>query len=166
MGKLLSVVLVLCLCGCSAWDGFKEATGMIPETSTVELTIKASDILNVREGGQSSPVILRIHELTSPVLFRSMDFFALFESDKAALSDEYIKRYEYQVKPGDDIHEILTLDAKTRALGVSVAFRNIDGATWRKVFLVDEKTKYSLRVNLKGNEMSLKGSPGVEQTYF
>lgn len=97
------------LSGCSMWDQFKESTGITPETSSVELVIEASSVLNVREGGQSSPVILRVHELTSPVLFRSLDFFALFENDKASLGDEYIKRYEYQMQPGDKIHEFWSL---------------------------------------------------------
>ena len=91
------------LSGCSMWGQFKESTGITPETSSIELVIEASSVLNVREGGQSSPVILRVHELTSPVLFRSLDFFALFENDKASLGDEYIKRYEYQMQPGEKL---------------------------------------------------------------
>lgn len=56
------------------WEQFKESSGITPETSSIELVIEASELLNVREQGQSSPVILRVHELTSPVLFRSLDF--------------------------------------------------------------------------------------------
>lgn len=166
MRKLLTLSLILLLSGCTMWDQFKESTGITPETSSIELIITADKILNVREGGQSSPVILRIHELNSPVLFRNLDFFALFENDKDALGDEYIKRYEYQIQPGDVIHETLVLDPATRAIGFSVAFRDINGSSWRKVELIEEKSEYFLKLNLKESELSSNNTRGIEQIYF
>lgn len=148
------------------WEQFKESSGITPETSSIELVIEASEHLNIREQGQSSPVILRVHELTSPVMFRSLDFFALFENDKASLGDEYIKRYEYQLQPGDKLHELLELDPKTRALGFSVAFRNINGSSWRKVEVIEEKSEYFLRLKVEGSELSSNNTRGIEQTYF
>ncbi|EGQ8092648.1 type VI secretion system lipoprotein TssJ [Vibrio vulnificus] len=154
------------LSGCSMWDQFKESTGITPETSSIELVIEASSVLNVREGGQSSPVILRVHELTSPVLFRSLDFFALFENDKTSLGDEYIKRYEYQMQPGEKIHEFLELDPTTRAVGFSVAFRDIDGSSWRKVEVIEEKSEYYIKLKLEGSELISDKTRGIEQVYF
>ncbi len=165
--KALSILVIsLIMSGCTMWGQLKESTGLTPTTSSIELIIEADDVLNVREGGQSSPVILRIHELSSPVLFRSLDFFALFENDKASLGDEYLKRYEYQLQPGDSIHEIIELTPETRALGFSVAFRNISGSSWRRVELVEEKTEYYLKLKLKGSELSTDATRGIEQTYF
>ncbi|WP_026025319.1 type VI secretion system lipoprotein TssJ [Aliivibrio logei] len=166
MRNILTLTLILLLSGCTMWDQFKESTGITPETSSIELIITADSILNVREGGQSSPVILRIHELNSPVLFRNLDFFALFENDKASLGDEYIKRYEYQIQPGDVIHETLVLNPETRAIGFSVAFRDINGSSWRKVELIEEKSEYFLKLNLKESELSSNNTRGIEQTYF
>lgn len=166
MRNILTLTLILLLSGCTMWDQFKESTGITPETSSIELIITADSILNVREGGQSSPVILRIHELNSPVLFRNLDFFALFENDKASLGDEYIKRYEYQIQPGDVIHENLVLDPETRAIGFSVAFRDINGSSWRKVELIEEKSEYFLKLSLKDSELSSNNTRGIEQTYF
>ncbi|WP_102306976.1 type VI secretion system lipoprotein TssJ [Vibrio lentus] len=166
MRKLIILITLFLLSGCSMWEQFKESSGITPETSSIELVIEASELLNVREQGQSSPVILRVHELTSPVLFRSLDFFALFENDKASLGDEYIKRYEYQLQPGDELHEILELDPTTRALGFSVAFRDIDGSSWRKVEVIEEKSEYFLRLKVEGSELSSNNTRGIEQTYF
>ncbi len=154
------------LSGCSMWEQLKESTGIVPETSSIELVIEASTVLNLREGGQSSPVILRIHELASPVLFRSLDFFALFENDKESLGDEYIKRYEYQLQPGDSLTEILVLDPATRAVGFSVAFRDINGSSWRKVEVIEENSEYFLKLQLKGSELSSNNTRGIEQVYF
>ncbi|WP_299014997.1 type VI secretion system lipoprotein TssJ [uncultured Photobacterium sp.] len=166
MRSLVIVILLSLLSGCAMWEQFKESSGITPETASIELLIEASDVLNVREGGQSSPVILRIHELSSPVLFRSLDFFALFENDKASLGDEYIKRYEYQPQPGNRIHETLTLDPATRALGFSVAFRNINGSSWRKVEIIEEKSEYFLKLKLEDSELTTDNTRGIEQTYF
>lgn len=166
MRNFLLSLIVLMMSGCSMWDQFKESSGITPETSSIELVIEADSVLNLRKGGQPSPVILRVHELSSPVLFRSLDFFALFENDKAALGDEYIKRYEYQVQPGDNIHQMLELDPATRAVGFSVAFRDIDGSAWRKVEVIEEKSEYYLKLKLKGSELSSNTTRGIEQTYF
>ncbi|WP_080518038.1 type VI secretion system lipoprotein TssJ [Vibrio atlanticus] len=166
MHKLIAPIILFLLSGCSMWEQFKESSGITPETSSIELVIEASEHLNIREQGQSSPVILRVHELTSPVMFRSLDFFALFENDKASLGDEYIKRYEYQLQPGDKLHELLELDPKTRALGFSVAFRNINGSSWRKVEVIEEKSEYFLRLKVEGSELSSNNTRGIEQTYF
>ena len=166
MRNIVIFTLVLLLSGCSMWEQFKESTGITPETSSMELIITADKILNLRQGGQSSPVILRIHELNSPVLFRNLDFFALFENDKAALGDEYIKRYEYQIQPGDVIHETLVLDPETRAIGFSVAFRDINGSSWRKIEMIEEKSEYFLKLSLKNSKLSSNNTRGIEQTYF
>ncbi|MGR5286368.1 type VI secretion system lipoprotein TssJ [Vibrio maritimus] len=166
MRKLGVLIATLLLSGCSMWDQLKESTGITPETSSIELVIEADAMLNMRKGGQPSPVILRVHELSSPVLFRSLDFFALFENDKESLGDEYIKRYEYQVQPGDTLHEMLELDPNTRAVGFSVAFRDIDGSAWRQVETIEEKSEYFLRLKLKGSELSSNNTRGIEQTYF
>lgn len=148
------------------WDQFKESSGITPETSSIELIIEASPQLNIRQEGQPSPVILRIHELTSPVLFRNLDFFALFDNDKASLGDEYIKRYEFQLKPGEQLHQVLELDPATRALGFSAAFRDINGSSWRKVELIEEKSEYFLKLKLEESELSFDSTRGIEQTYF
>ncbi len=166
MRKFGVLMATLLLSGCSMWDQLKESTGITPETSSIELVIEADAMLNMRKGGQPSPVILRVHELSSPVLFRSLDFFALFENDKESLGDEYIKRYEYQVQPGDNLHEMLELDPNTRAVGFSVAFRDIDGSAWRQVETIEEKSEYFLRLKLKGSELSSNSTRGIEQTYF
>ena len=100
------------------------------------------------------------------MLFRSLDFFALFENDKESLGDEYIKRYEYQIQPGDKIHELLVLDPETRAVGFSVAFRDIDGSSWRKVEVIKEQSEYFLNLKLEGSELISDNTRGIEQVYF
>ena len=166
MRNLTSILMILLLQGCSVWDQFKESTGITPETSSIELQIDTASLVNVRINGQSSPVILRIHELTSPVLFRSLDFFALFESDKDALGDEYIKRYEYEIQPNEKIYQTIKLDPATRAVGFSVAFRQIDGSAWRKLELIEEKTNYFLKLHIEGSELTTDSTRGIEQNYF
>lgn len=66
MRKVVLLIGFALLSGCTMWDQFKETTGITPETSSIELVIDASPVLNERVGGQSSPVILRVHELSSP----------------------------------------------------------------------------------------------------
>ncbi|MCG2838346.1 type VI secretion system lipoprotein TssJ [Photobacterium sp. WH77] len=161
-----ALVTALSLSGCAVWEQFKDTTGLIPETAEVEVHIMTDKSLNLRPNGSSSPAILRIYELSSPVLFRSLDFFSLFENDKAALGDEYIKRYEYQLEPDQELTEFLKLQPETRAVGFAVAFRDINGTSWRTIHTIEERESYYLDVNLVNNVLSVERTQGVEQIYF
>ncbi|MDO6708568.1 MULTISPECIES: type VI secretion system lipoprotein TssJ [unclassified Photobacterium] len=163
---LLGCFAAFALSGCAVWEQFKDTAGLIPETAEIEVQISTDKSLNVRPNGLSSPAILRVYELSSPVLFRSLDFFSLFENDKAALGDEYIKRYEYQLEPGQDLTEFLKLQPETRAVGFAVAFREINGTSWRTIHTVEERKSYFLDVKLKNNVLAVEHTQGVEQIYF
>ncbi|GAB6260814.1 type VI secretion system lipoprotein TssJ [Photobacterium sp. CCB-ST2H9] len=163
---LLGLMVALSLSGCAVWEQFKDTAGLIPETAEIEVHITTDKSLNVRPNGSSSPAILRIYELSSPVLFRSLDFFSLFENDKSALGDEYIKRYEYQLEPGQELTEFLKLQPETRAVGFAVAFRDINGTSWRTIHTIEERKSYFLDVNLVNNVLSVERTKGVEQIYF
>ena len=99
-------------------------------------------------------------------MYRSLDFFALFENDKSSLGDEYIKRYEYELQPNESLNEVIKLDPATRALGFSVAFRDINGSSWRKVQIIEERTSYFLKLNIEDSELSSDATRGIEQVYF
>ena len=73
---------------------------------------------------------------------------------------------EYQIQPGDVVHEILVLDPETRAIGFSVAFRDINGSSWRKIEMIEEKSEYFLKLSLKNSKLSSNNTRGIEQTYF
>lgn len=163
---ILSLLLSLLLSGCSIWEQFKVSTGLTPETAEVELLIKTDTLLNLRGNGSSSPVILRVYELASPILFRSLDFFSIFENDKASLGDEYIKRHEYQFEPGETFQQRLTLQPETRAIGFAVAFRDINGTSWRSVHDIEERQSYFLDVSIIKSSLTVENTVGTEQIYF
>ncbi|MDA9558313.1 type VI secretion system lipoprotein TssJ [Vibrio sp.] len=146
MKKLwMMVVTATLLSGCA----------LFKDTSTAELNISASKVLNVRDGGQSSPVILRVYELSSSVIFKSVDFFALYGNEKNALGDEYIKRHEFQIQPGEESEYYLELDPETRTLGYAVAYRDINGSTWRTISSIEEITDHEFIVELKGSQIKV-----------
>ncbi|WP_413111698.1 type VI secretion system lipoprotein TssJ [Thaumasiovibrio sp. DFM-14] len=167
MRKILLISATLfALNGCAIWGQFKDTVGLIPATAEVEINISTADILNLRPDGSSSPVILRVYELSSPILFRSLGFFSLFENDRAALGDEYIRRYEFQLEPEEQLRQKLILDESTRAVGFAVAFRNVNSAVWRVSHDIDARTSYYLDVTLEDNILDVKNTVGVEQIYF
>lgn len=58
------------------------------------------------------------------------------------------------------------LDPATRAVGFSVAFRDIDGSSWRKVEVIEEKSEYYIKLKLEGSELISDNTRGIEQVYF
>ncbi|EPV8515283.1 type VI secretion system lipoprotein TssJ, partial [Vibrio parahaemolyticus] len=48
----------------------------------------------------------------------------------------------------------------------SVAFRDIDGSSWRKVEVIEEKSEYYIKLKLEGSELISDNTRGIEQVYF
>ena len=97
----------------------------------LSIAIVASARLNPDLKGRSSPVVVRMYELKSANQFSSADFMTLFDQDKTVLANDIVTRDEFVMRPGETkaINKLLT--PETQAIGVMVAFRDLNRAKWR-----------------------------------
>jgi type VI secretion system protein VasD len=95
------------------------------------LAVVASSGLNPDADGRPSPVVVRIYQLTSTGEFLGAEFAALYPNDSATLGKTLVSKQEFSALPGQHDSVKLELASETRALGVLVAFRDIDHARWR-----------------------------------
>jgi type VI secretion system protein VasD len=125
----------------------------IPEPPPVNVTIaapvdakvKASMLLaagadvNPDTNGRASPIVIRVYQLRADAAFGTLEFFALFDNEKAALGPELITRDEYVLGPADRQTLDVTFASDARFIGVIAAFRDIRKAEWRAIVPVPGK---------------------------
>lgn len=105
-----------------------------PKPKTIaEVKIKAAPTLNPDLNGRPSPVVVRFYQLLSADMFQNADFFQLFEQEQAALGPTSAAKEEHVVEPGQIVTVSIGVKDDVKHLGVVVAYRNYEKATWRAV---------------------------------
>lgn len=114
------------LVGCSALSPYSDMTKL-------DLTLTATDALNLDINGRPSPVVVRLFELKHPVAFESSDFFTLYQRPKEALDLDMVASEEHELRPGETLNLKLSIDPGSRFVGVLAAYRDLEQAQWRRV---------------------------------
>lgn len=132
LGAVLATVAAVTLGACSS-------DPKPTPKSVAEIKIKAAPTLNPDLNGRPSPAVVRFYQLLSPEMFQNADFFQLFEQEQAALGPTSIAKEEYVVEPGQVSTIKIALKPDVAHLGVVVAYRAFDKATWRAVVPVKQE---------------------------
>ncbi|WP_426118226.1 type VI secretion system lipoprotein TssJ [Pseudomonas sp. DSP3-2-2] len=137
--------LVLLLVGCSALSPYSTQTRL-------ELELTASDHLNPDINGRPSPIVLRLLELKSPVLFETVDFFGLYSQSKELLAPDLVASEELELRPGERLQLKLHVKEGSRYVGVLAAYRDLPETKWRHVIRVtpDDMTRAELSLDHRG----------------
>lgn len=119
-----------------------------PTPKEVEYRIRAASDLNPDAGDRSSPIVVRFYELKSSGIFEGTDFFSLYEDDVRVLGQELVARKEFEIGPGESRKITESLQPETRIVGIVAAYRRLDEANWRAVFVIKEGDKTPIDVYL------------------
>ncbi|EJG1203560.1 type VI secretion system lipoprotein TssJ [Vibrio parahaemolyticus] len=132
--KSFLLFIFLVLMGCSA------ANLVVDPYADLEIT--ANHNINPDSNGRPSPVVVYVFELTSNTLFKSQDFFSIYEEHEKVLGPDLVNKYEISLTPGQKEIYQASMSPKTEYLGIVAAFRDIENSNWRQVIKVD-KTGYN-----------------------
>lgn len=125
-----SMLLALSLlAGCSSVSPFSSLT-------KVDLTLTASDEVNLDLHGRPSPVVVQLLELRHPVAFENADFFSLYGRAEQTLSKDWVSSEEWELRPGEQLALKLSVKPHSRYVGVLVAYRDLPHVQWRLVLPV------------------------------
>jgi type VI secretion system protein VasD len=120
-------VIAAILAGC--------ASGPRPTLPTeLSIALVASARANPDVRGRPSPVVVRIYELKTPAQFNAADFFSLNDKEQAILGAELLHREEAVVSPGEIKQLVRKTNADARAVGVVVAYRDLERSVWRATY--------------------------------
>jgi type VI secretion system protein VasD len=139
---MLAAVSALAACGMFGGGNPKEAT--------LEMTLAAGGQLNPNAQRRPSPVVVRVFDLKTPATFEAANFDGLFERDRETLAAELVARDEFVLNPGEGKKIERKLAPETKVLGVAVAFRELERATWRTTVALKPNAKNRINVALDG----------------
>lgn len=125
-GAAWALIALHWLAGCSALSPYSDMTKL-------DLTLTATDELNLDINGRPSPVVVRLFELKHPVAFESTDFFTLYQRPKEALDLDMVASEEHELRPGETLSLKLSIEPGSRFVGVLAAYRDLEQAQWRRV---------------------------------
>ncbi len=125
-----------------------------PVISEIQLQVLAGADVNPDARKRASPVTVRIYALKSAAPFEAADFFSLFDKDTATLGAELVQREEFLMRPGDQKALPLKFGPEVKAIGVMVAYRDLERARWREVHAIDIGKAVELKVRLNGSQIA------------
>ncbi|EJK99228.1 MULTISPECIES: type VI secretion system lipoprotein TssJ [Pseudomonas] len=142
---LTAVSMAMLLAGCAALSPFSTMTKL-------NLTLTASDQLNLDLNGRPSPVVVRLFELKHPVAFENADFFSLYERARETLSPDLVSSEELELRPGETTELRLSIAGGSRYVGVLAAYRDLPHIRWRYTLPIPAKqlTKANLTLGQDG----------------
>lgn len=103
----------------------------VPAPYTVVIT--AEDGLNADRSGKAAPVQITLFRLRGTNAFTNADFFSLYEKSEQLLGGELVSKEVLTLRPGEARVVLGKAGSEERALGVFVAYRDLDKAIWRGI---------------------------------
>lgn len=132
-----------------------------PPKTVAEVNVMGAPTLNPDLNGRPSPVVVRFYQLAATEMFGNADFFQLFEQDQAALGPTSVAKQEHVVTPGQLQQISIAIKPDVKALGVVVAYRNFEKATWRAMVPVEQDKINVVQLQILSQNVQMK----VEKVY-
>jgi type VI secretion system protein VasD len=126
-----------------------------PPPPTLSLLIETGTDQNPDPSGRPSPVAIHIYQLTGTSRFDAAEVFALLERERDTLGDELAGSESLVLAPGQKQTIEHPLKKGAQVLGVAVAFRDIDRATWRAAAPVADSGPSKLKLTVTGTAARL-----------
>lgn len=128
--KLLILVLLILVgagIGCAAT---KRALGF---SNNLDITLTATDDVNINSSGDPSPILIRFYELREIQDFRKAGFESLFNNDQSVIGKHIVKREEYELKPGEQLSVVRVAKRDTRYIGIIARYNDVKNVKWRAI---------------------------------
>ncbi|WP_341675249.1 type VI secretion system lipoprotein TssJ [Niveibacterium sp. SC-1] len=148
---LCALVVLAVLSGC----GGKAPIILPPSPTVVRLHLAADAQINPDTKGRPTPVVVRYYLLSNPGVFESADFFSLFDGDEKTLGATLVSREEVTLRPGQTLDAELKPQAEAKAIGVFVAYRDVNKSVWRASAAVPQNKTTNFSVAVKKDRVTI-----------
>jgi type VI secretion system protein VasD len=134
--KTLSIcAVVLVLSACTTVNS--KVGGLLDLDTDLTLSFVLDQSVNPDEMNESSPIIVRMYELTSTEAFENANFIDLFERDKEILNKTLVTHQRLKaLKPGKNVTLNFVLSEKTKYIGLYAEFLKYKDAKYKVVIPV------------------------------
>jgi type VI secretion system protein VasD len=155
VARFTALAAVLALAGCAS----PPPPPPPPKPTLLEAVVTAGAQVNPNSQQRPSPVMVRVFDLKSALAFEAADFVSLFNSERDALATDLVEREEFVLQPGESRRLQRPLKPEVKTLGIAVAFRDLERATWRVVVPVRPNATNKVTLTLDGIRVTATVAP-------
>lgn len=102
--------------------------------ATMNLTLAASDRLNVDDQGRSLATVVRVYQLKSAEKLAHAEFEDIWQRANETLAGDLVKVDEFTLFPNDKMDKPLTLEKDTAFVAAVALVRKPGGVSWRSIY--------------------------------
>ena len=117
--------------------GLRAQASVHRERTNLEIALSAAEDLNPDDKSRPSPILVRLYELRSAVVFEKTDYFSFNSNDRVMLGEDLLVRDEMILRPGEKKYLRRKSHPDIEALGWVAGYRNLAQADWRTVVRVE-----------------------------
>lgn len=136
------------------------ACGSAPDPTPISIAINADTAVNPGEGGQASPIVVRVYELKGIKAFNNASFFD-FDKETETLGADLISSREYEMVPGSSKEYAAKISSEAAYIGVVASFRDIQSAKWKDSIELRKEKKNRFVVYVTGLAVRIQKIKGI-----
>lgn len=115
----------------------------------IDLSLAGSKTLNLDDGGNPLPVIVRIYQLKGKEKIEGADFISLWKGDQAILDGDLLDRQEITLLPDTQVVQKIDPKEGSEYLALMVLFRKPQGNGWREIIPLKGKKVRAVEINVE-----------------
>lgn len=151
MNRLIIVVMITLLSGCSFW----RQEDITPQ---LFLKIKAASNINPNVEGKPSPIEIRVYQLSDSQAFEQAEFIQLYNDAQGVLKAEVLLTRELaSLLPSEERNETLPLASETKYIGVIAGFADYREAKNKAIYQPMVLGSSAINIVLDGINLSISG---------
>lgn len=146
--KISFIIFLLSLMtsSCSMFQGISEDISSVSnklvfwDINKLWLNFNAENQINPDDSDASSPVMVRVYQLSSDQLFNAVTYDALLDGDQISLGGEVLEQTDLMIKADTTVELKQPLNTKATFIGVVALFKepNFKMNNWRFILTRDE----------------------------
>lgn len=129
------------------------------EAPSLQIILSAEKWINPDINKRSSPVELRVLQLTERITFDNLGFQRAFYNSKQILADQLVEQFEFFIQPGERLMTTIELDPNSKFIAVIAGFSATDSAEWKLLVPSHSAGKSTMELRIEGNSLAQVNRP-------
>lgn len=115
----------------------------------IRISVAGSKTLNLDDGGNPLPVIVRVYQLKGKEKIEGADFISLWKDDQKILEGDLLDRQEITLLPNTKIEVKVDPNKDSEYLALMALFRKPQGNGWREIVPLKGKKVRSVEISVE-----------------
>jgi type VI secretion system protein VasD len=115
----------------------------------INVSVAGSKTLNLDDGGNPLPVVVRVYQLKGKEKIEGADFISLWKEDEKVLEGDLLDRQEITLLPDTKVEVKVDPKEGSEYLALMALFRKPQGNGWREIIPLKGKKVRSVEIRVE-----------------